>query len=357
LFHFCTYLKSSIIDETGKRWGMKQWKYFLGGERIGPISEDQLVKKLLENELPRTITVWTDGMFVWKAIDETPLAEKLVIPAPVPAPPALAASEPPAPSITEMPTLAPVPDFPVAADPFQPAPAAIPSPSPPVVSPFPETAIPEVPMAPAPSTVIPETTPPPFTSLFAAVVPPAVVGLPPQSIMPELAQAVPQTQDPAPVPPLVSTTSAYDPLLPVIPTTPVAQFAATAEPVPSSSETQLLGSTTPYVEVHPPAPKQFKVSSPLRLLVSVAGFGIGYYLIWMLPPKIGIAIAIGSAVGFICGLLPFFLAKQRNNLKLGRIAVGVCWLSGAAFGLLLALPAAIIFTIIVLTGKNRDTGY
>jgi hypothetical protein len=322
---------------------MRQWKYFLNGERIGPIGEDQLVRKLLANELPRTITVWTEGMFVWKRVDETPLVKKLATPA--------SASVP----ATSGPTPSPVmeaPCQPLAKDP----PVITASPSPfsfmPVASPLPET-----PVTPAASATVPENVPPSFITPSIPEVPPAPTGPPPQPIVLEPAQAIPPAGVPEPSDPTIMPTE-YSPLTPPpAPSGPVAQFSATADPLPPSSGTRLLGSTTPYVEVRPPAPKQFELSLPLRILASIVGFGVGYYVIWELPPKIAMGIGVGSLAGIACGLLPFFLAKQRNNLRLGRMAVGVCWLSGAAFGLLLAIPVAVIFTVVVLTGKNRDTGY
>jgi hypothetical protein len=73
-------------------------------------------------------------------------------------------------------------------------------------------------------------------------------------------------------------------------------------------------------------------------------------------PAFWIGVVIGSlVVGTACGSLPFFLAKSRNRLPLGTAALVSCIVSGAILGLLLALPVAIIFTIIILVmGSQRE---
>ena len=65
-----------------------------------------------------------------------------------------------------------------------------------------------------------------------------------------------------------------------------------------------------------------------------------------------IGMIIGSLVmGGICGLLPFFIGKNYNQDKLGLAGLFACIGTGFLGGILLALPCAIIFTIIIILKK------
>lgn len=57
-------------------------------------------------------------------------------------------------------------------------------------------------------------------------------------------------------------------------------------------------------------------------------------------------LVAGGSVGAVCGLLPYFIAKKKNN-KLKNISLWSCILSGVILGLFLAVPVAIIFSIII----------
>ncbi|HWE94165.1 MAG TPA: hypothetical protein VG269_09395 [Tepidisphaeraceae bacterium] len=56
----------------------------------------------------------------------------------------------------------------------------------------------------------------------------------------------------------------------------------------------------------------------------------------------------GLVAGALCGLLPFFLAKNRNRMPLGVAAITTCAVCGLILGLLLALPVALVFTVIIV---------
>lgn len=56
----------------------------------------------------------------------------------------------------------------------------------------------------------------------------------------------------------------------------------------------------------------------------------------------------GGIAGFVCGLAPYFIGKKKNNKKLGKIALFSCIASGLALGVVLALPVAIILSIVVV---------
>ena len=51
----------------------------------------------------------------------------------------------------------------------------------------------------------------------------------------------------------------------------------------------------------------------------------------------------GFLVGLICGVIPLYFSTGRNRLKLGFGAVLACVAGGLLLGLLLAVPAALIF--------------
>lgn len=69
------------------------------------------------------------------------------------------------------------------------------------------------------------------------------------------------------------------------------------------------------------------------------------------PEKIGFLVGAlfgGLVAGAVCGLLPFFLAKSRNRVPLGTAALITCGVCGVILGLILALPVALIFTVIIV---------
>ncbi|HME57934.1 MAG TPA: zinc ribbon domain-containing protein [Terracidiphilus sp.] len=77
---------------------------------------------------------------------------------------------------------------------------------------------------------------------------------------------------------------------------------------------------------------------------------------------LGAMIIGGLVAGFLCGLVPFFVGKNKGQQDLGTVALLVCAACGMVLGILLALPAAIVFTIVIVnkaskaaTGDNRLT--
>ena len=65
-----------------------------------------------------------------------------------------------------------------------------------------------------------------------------------------------------------------------------------------------------------------------------------------LPQQVRIAVSIGTLAGLVTSLLPYFVARSRGHAKLGMTAIPVCTVCGAVLGLLLAIPVAIVFTLI-----------
>src|SRR5687768_10597125 len=79
-----------------------------------------------------------------------------------------------------------------------------------------------------------------------------------------------------------------------------------------------------------------------------------------LPPDQQVPFLIGAiigaiAVGTICGLLPFFLAKSRGRMGMGIAALGCCIVGGFILGILAAGPLMILFAIIVLLVPRAET--
>jgi MFS family permease len=76
----------------------------------------------------------------------------------------------------------------------------------------------------------------------------------------------------------------------------------------------------------------------------------------MSPVQVGYWVGIflgGFVVGALCGLLPLLvgLKKQRRGLALaGWIS---CVVAGLILGLLLAIPVALVFTVVILFLKPR----
>ena len=86
----------------------------------------------------------------------------------------------------------------------------------------------------------------------------------------------------------------------------------------------------------------FKGLSPADIAYWIT-VSLGHYI----PLLIG-----GGVVGLVCGLVPYFVGKKQSNNKLGKIALWSCITSGLISGIVLALPVAIIFSIIITVKKT-----
>ncbi len=56
----------------------------------------------------------------------------------------------------------------------------------------------------------------------------------------------------------------------------------------------------------------------------------------------------GLFIGTLCGLLPLLVGLNKNRQTLAATGFVACLVSGLVLGLLLALPVAVIFTLILL---------
>ena len=54
----------------------------------------------------------------------------------------------------------------------------------------------------------------------------------------------------------------------------------------------------------------------------------------------------GGVAGALCGLLPYYIGRKKDP-KLARIALWSCAGAGLILGIILALPTAIVFAIVI----------
>ena len=71
-----------------------------------------------------------------------------------------------------------------------------------------------------------------------------------------------------------------------------------------------------------------------------------------LSPQTSAGILGGALAGLVVGLMPYFIAKHKGHPRLGRIALRSCIISGLVLGILLALPVAIVFSIVAAVSKT-----
>jgi len=66
-----------------------------------------------------------------------------------------------------------------------------------------------------------------------------------------------------------------------------------------------------------------------------------------------IGMAFGAVTGFVFGLIPLFLGIKRGKRRLGIIGFLVCLVGGAGAGLIVSIPALLIFTWLIVR-KSRE---
>jgi hypothetical protein len=114
----------------------------------------------------------------------------------------------------------------------------------------------------------------------------------------------------------------------------------------------------PVAETAPPKsdePKRAKLSQTTLILCSAIGSVLGYGIVRALPPSVTIRIASGTIAGLLCGLIPYFVGKGKDPKMARNVLCGLAG-AGAAFGLLLAFPLAIVFTILLALKPQRENG-
>lgn len=108
------------------------------------------------------------------------------------------------------------------------------------------------------------------------------------------------------------------------------------------------------MDTNPPCPKQRPGNenrTALGVLASVVAAVTGFAVVKLLPVTLTIRLSAGALAGCLVGLVPFFIAKKRGDLKLARLSLGICALCGLLLGLVLAIPASVILVLVVLSKK------
>lgn len=65
-------------------------------------------------------------------------------------------------------------------------------------------------------------------------------------------------------------------------------------------------------------------------------------------------IIVGGLAGIIVGLIPYFIGKNKNQIKMATQALIVCGICGTLLGLLLALPVALIYTFLICSKYKNE---
>ena len=73
------------------------------------------------------------------------------------------------------------------------------------------------------------------------------------------------------------------------------------------------------------------------------------------PAKLAGLIFGGLVAGALCGLIPYFVGKKRWQAKLGNAGLVSCIIGGAIGGVILALPVAGVFALIIATRPANPT--
>ncbi len=101
-----------------------------------------------------------------------------------------------------------------------------------------------------------------------------------------------------------------------------------------------------------------------KLDKTVTGIGIGSIIAYLVGKQLAeqfpdspimnvlSTAVIGCLVGTLAGMIPYFVGKARGHAKLSKVSLVACAASGALFGVLLAGPLALLFTIITLARKK-----
>jgi hypothetical protein len=104
----------------------------------------------------------------------------------------------------------------------------------------------------------------------------------------------------------------------------------------------------------PPAAseKTSQTKKTVSTVASIIGALIGFFAVKMLPPRrVGMLFGAG-VVGVLCGLIPYFTGRHKNP-KLAKIGLYSTVVAGLILGIVLALPVAIIFTIIIAVTEPK----
>ena len=71
-----------------------------------------------------------------------------------------------------------------------------------------------------------------------------------------------------------------------------------------------------------------------------------------------IAILVGGfLIGALCGLVPLIVGLRKNKATLGTVGFVACIFGGIVFGIVLAAPIAIVFTVILCVAAPKPPSF
>lgn len=104
----------------------------------------------------------------------------------------------------------------------------------------------------------------------------------------------------------------------------------------------------------PSTPQTKNKSRIVIISASFVGPVIALVAAHFIPFSVTVRCASGAVVGLFLGLIPYFTAKRLQNMKLARWSLGISSLCGMLGGVLLAIPASVIFMIAILVSKQPN---
>lgn len=110
--------------------------------------------------------------------------------------------------------------------------------------------------------------------------------------------------------------------------------------------------SAPIVTRGAPAPKN--AINPIGTVISVVAALGGYLAMHALSPTTKARVIGGGIAGAVLGLLPFFVGRQLKQQKLAANAFTWCCVAGVAFGMVLAGPVALVFTLVLVSRRERE---
>jgi hypothetical protein len=83
---------------------------------------------------------------------------------------------------------------------------------------------------------------------------------------------------------------------------------------------------------------------------SIIAAAIGFAIFKFLPPDMTAMLFGGAVAGAACGIVPLLISKHRNT-ELGVQSILVCVIAGMVGGVVIAIPAAIVMSLIAYSRK------
>ena len=65
------------------------------------------------------------------------------------------------------------------------------------------------------------------------------------------------------------------------------------------------------------------------------------------------AAIVNAAIGFVFGLIPLIAGFVKKNIRFGLIGLAASTVGGAILGIILSIPAAAVFTWLIVRGPKK----